>query len=113
MTIQIRPTMIQFADGSQQTTAANTADPAWANLRDRPGRGGTMAGANDAFHHSGQIPGVPFDYGNTGNCGTVSYGYETKFRLKNSQVTADTTLGNDWYMYYWTVNCYDCVNCGS
>lgn len=109
MTIQLRPTLIQFANGSQQSTAA-AVDPAWANLRDRPGRGGTTAGANDAFYYNGSITNVPFNNGATGNCGPFPIGSESKFRLKNSQVTADTTLGNDWYMYYRTVNCTDC-NC--
>jgi hypothetical protein len=110
MTIQIRPTQIQFADGSIQTTAASV-DPAWANIRDRPGRGGTSAGPNDAFHYAGLISNLPFNNGGTGNCGNIPYGYETKFRLKNSQVTANSTLGNDWYMYYWLINCHDCTNC--
>ena len=111
MTIQLRPTLIQFANGSQQGTAAQNGDPAWANIDARPGRGGTTAGANDAFYYAGQISNVPFNAGSTGNCGNLgNFGYETKFRLKNSQVTADTTLGNDWYMYYRLVNCTDC-NC--
>ena len=110
MTIQLRPTLIQFANGSQQNTAAQAGDPAWANIDARPGRGGTTAGANDAFYYSGAITNVPFNAGSTGNCGVFPVGNETKFRLKNSQVTADTTLGNDWYMYYRVVNCTDC-NC--
>ena len=108
MTIQLRPTMIQFANGSQQTTAAST-NPAWANIVDRPGN--DSVSGNDAWKYTGQISNVPYNNGSTGNCGNGgNYGYETKFRLKNVQNTANTTVGNDWYMYYWVINCYDC-NC--
>ena len=105
MTIQLRPTLVQFANGSQQTTAASV-NPAWANIVDRPGN--DSVGTNDAWHQSNVTNG--FNNGFSGNCGYFNYGYESKLRLKNVQNTANTTLGNDWYMYYWIINCYDC-NC--
>ena len=62
MTIQFRATLVQFSNGSQQTTAASL-NPAWANITDRPGND-SSSGANDAWRVYGATAlttNVPFN----------------------------------------------------